>query len=164
MDIGENIKKIRKEKQITQAQLATNAGLSEISIRKYESGERKPKLETIKKLASGLSVYIADILGDDFSEYIGEMKNDFNPEDYVSPEYPIAFPGLEYKASEIGYHIRYTYNNKSEDYSNIIIDYPDGASLPVSISELESLNAETDIYLKFRLEELRIKNNTSTQK
>lgn len=50
-NIGSKIKKIRKEKKLTQDQLANLIGKSTITIRKWESGERTPSLETIKQIA-----------------------------------------------------------------------------------------------------------------
>ena len=56
MDISKIIKSTRELRGMTQKQLAEKSGISEISIRKYESGDRKPKLEKIKKLANALSI------------------------------------------------------------------------------------------------------------
>lgn len=48
MTIGENIKKIRKEKGLTQKELAKLLNVSEPMVSQYESKETL-KLETIKK-------------------------------------------------------------------------------------------------------------------
>lgn len=61
MSTGKNIKRIRKEKKITQKELAEKSGVSEISIRQYENEKRNPKIETLDKIASALDVFIADI-------------------------------------------------------------------------------------------------------
>ena len=62
MTIGEKIKKIRKVKGISQKKLAYDTELSEISIRKYESGDRKPKIEQLQKIADALGVHISEFL------------------------------------------------------------------------------------------------------
>lgn len=54
MDIGTKIKKLRKEKGLTQKELAEKTSLSVASIQGYEQGKYKPKLETVKKLAQVL--------------------------------------------------------------------------------------------------------------
>ena len=54
MTIGERIKELRIKKGLTQKQLANQTGLSEISIRKYEADERRPKIETIRKISTVL--------------------------------------------------------------------------------------------------------------
>jgi len=53
---GEILRKLRKEKQMTQDALAKEAQLSVLSIRRYETGERDPKLRDIKKLADALKI------------------------------------------------------------------------------------------------------------
>lgn len=60
-----NIQKIRKERGFTQAELAKKAGISEISVRKYESGERRPKIETLSKIAIALNIPVADLFEGD---------------------------------------------------------------------------------------------------
>lgn len=62
MSVSDNIQRLRKERKLTQANLAKKANISEISIRKYESGDRAPKLETIRKIALALEVSVGDIL------------------------------------------------------------------------------------------------------
>lgn len=49
MAIGENIRKIRKEKKLTQKELGKLCGMSEAQIGQYENGLRNPKMETLKK-------------------------------------------------------------------------------------------------------------------
>lgn len=56
MDLAEKLKLCRKEKKLTQKELAKLSGISEISIRKYENGSRKPKYETLKKFSEILNV------------------------------------------------------------------------------------------------------------
>lgn len=62
---GDLIKKLRKENGFTQQQLAEKSGISEISIRKYETHERTPKLETIKKLSNALNVPLSTFVSED---------------------------------------------------------------------------------------------------
>ncbi len=53
-DFGNFLKKKRKEKHLTQAELASLCGLSVMSIRRYEANERKPRLEEMIKLGKTL--------------------------------------------------------------------------------------------------------------
>lgn len=64
MTVGENIKNIRKEKGFTQKKLSELCGIAEPTIRKYESGDLNPKIETIEKIASALGVSIFRIKED----------------------------------------------------------------------------------------------------
>lgn len=85
MNIGSKIKNIRQEKGLTQKQLAQLTGLSEISIRKYESNSRNPKIENIKKIAKALDIETANLVNwndldlEETSELIGELSA--NPND-----------------------------------------------------------------------------------
>lgn len=61
MNIGEKIRLERTKAGLTQAMLAQKAKVSEISIRKYESGDRKPKIDTIYKIADALCIPASEI-------------------------------------------------------------------------------------------------------
>lgn len=83
MSIGKNIKQLRKQKKLTQKELAEKAGISEISIRQYENDKRNPKIEQVDKIAKALNVHIVDIMDDyTFEEYqkTSEYKEDLKYE------------------------------------------------------------------------------------
>jgi len=69
MSIGQNLKKIRNQRNLTQGQLADNAKLSLNQISRIERGTAKPELETIKKLAIALYCSSDELIFDDH-EYI----------------------------------------------------------------------------------------------
>lgn len=50
MDLSENLKELRKDKGLTQKQLATAKGLSLASIISYENGLRKPNFKALTVL------------------------------------------------------------------------------------------------------------------
>lgn len=56
------IRRIRKEKGLTQKQLGERCGIADSNIRKYESGTQNPKLETIQKIANALEIDIDNLL------------------------------------------------------------------------------------------------------
>lgn len=56
-----NVGRIRKRRGLTQEQLGWAAGLHQTAVARIESGERKPTLETIFKLAAGLEVPPAEL-------------------------------------------------------------------------------------------------------
>ena len=62
MTVKENIRRIRKEKGLTQKQLGELCQMNEVQIRQYELGKANPKIETIEKIASALGVNIVDIM------------------------------------------------------------------------------------------------------
>ena len=54
--ISENIKKYRKERGITQKELAEKCGIATGTLQQYELGLREPKYETQIKLCEALSI------------------------------------------------------------------------------------------------------------
>lgn len=58
MNIGEQIRKYRKEAGISQAELGKRLGVSQQQIAQYETGKRTPKIETIANIAGALGVGI----------------------------------------------------------------------------------------------------------
>ncbi len=59
---SDKIKYLRKQKGYTQEKLAEKTGLSKMSIRRYETGERQPKVDQLFKIAHALEVPIIDLL------------------------------------------------------------------------------------------------------
>ena len=60
--IGKRIKRLRKEKEITQKELAKKTGIAEITIRQYEAGKYNPKLANVEKIAKALDVCTSDLV------------------------------------------------------------------------------------------------------
>ena len=56
-----NVGLLRKRRGLTQEQLGWASGLHQTAVTRIESGERKPTLETILKLAAGLEVPPAEL-------------------------------------------------------------------------------------------------------
>jgi transcriptional regulator with XRE-family HTH domain len=66
MTVGENIRRIRQERNLTQKQLGEMVGASEAYIRAYESGRRNPKPSSLEKIADALSVNSEVLANSDF--------------------------------------------------------------------------------------------------
>lgn len=79
MEIGYNIKKIRTEKGMTQQELANLLNKSTITIRKWESNERTPNIETTREIANALGISVYELINNSYSQ-----KN--NSEDYYVNE------------------------------------------------------------------------------
>ena len=58
MSVGENIRRYRKSRGMTQAQLAEAVGLTEGAVRHYESGIRAVKPELLESIADALGVSV----------------------------------------------------------------------------------------------------------
>lgn len=152
--LAKALKQARKERNLTQRELAEKIGKSESLIRKYEKGLVFPNYDTLLALASALDIDPLLLLtGLDYRMYesvlynLGEIainnKSTENNYDRYS---------LEQKLGEIDYYIN---GIDSEGY--MWIEYPDG-TLEVNIQQLKALNDATKEYLKLRLDELK-KNN-----
>ncbi len=70
LTIGQKIKATRKNAGLTQKELAQKMGLSFQSIAQWENDLRKPKIETLKKIADALECPIDTFTADDLSEEI----------------------------------------------------------------------------------------------
>lgn len=69
MKTNEKIKAFRKKSNLTQKQLAEKSNIAEITIRKYEKGDRVPKLEQLTKIAVALECSPVDLLDDEVSMF-----------------------------------------------------------------------------------------------
>lgn len=58
-----NLKKLRKEKGISQQALADAINISRVSVTQYESGTREPSLDVLNRIADVLGVSVDAILG-----------------------------------------------------------------------------------------------------
>ncbi|MHC5250045.1 helix-turn-helix domain-containing protein [Enterococcus sp. HY326] len=58
------IQELRKEANLTQAQLATKIGVSDASINKYEKGMMIPKIDKLEKMAEIFTASVAYITGE----------------------------------------------------------------------------------------------------
>lgn len=77
--LGKKIRYYRKSKKYSQEMLAEKAELSKMSIRRYESGERQPSIEALKKIASALDCQVSDL--DESIIFIPIPKFEPTPED-----------------------------------------------------------------------------------
>lgn len=69
MATGDKIKKIRKERHISQKTLGEKLGVSAAMIGQYETGVRNPKFETLEKIAHALEVPVWKLLDTEIPGY-----------------------------------------------------------------------------------------------
>lgn len=68
LSFGENLKRIRRNKKLSQEQLAERSGLSKTTLHYYENNERFPTIENIPILAKALDVSTLSLMvGEVFS-------------------------------------------------------------------------------------------------
>jgi transcriptional regulator with XRE-family HTH domain len=63
LSIGENIRRIRRIKDLTMKELATMVGVSEQGMGNYERGDREPNINMINKIAAALDVSVSELIG-----------------------------------------------------------------------------------------------------
>jgi transcriptional regulator with XRE-family HTH domain len=76
MDFPEILKTLRKEKGLTQAQLAKSLNLSKETIFRYETGKREPNFEAMSKLEKFFGVSIGYLKGETDNNY-QDTKEEF---------------------------------------------------------------------------------------
>lgn len=83
MGIGDRIAATRKNKGLTQGELATQTGVSAQTVLRWEKGSRSPDAEALPKLARALNVSIAYLMGETDEPGSQAQKKpaseDFNP-------------------------------------------------------------------------------------
>ena len=68
MTVGERIKKLRKERRITQVQLSKATGISQSSISDLEKLTNNPSTVTLQLIAKALNCSVSLLLGEDEKE------------------------------------------------------------------------------------------------
>ena len=64
VSIGDNIRKYRKIKNITQKELGETIGISTTYLSDIETGRTNPSIKTLKKIAKGLEINYVELLKD----------------------------------------------------------------------------------------------------
>ena len=82
-NFSDNIKKIRKEHNLSQEQLAEELGVSRQAISKWESGAAYPEMDKIISICKKYNCNIDDLLHKDIKEVKGEEETKNNINKYV---------------------------------------------------------------------------------
>jgi len=65
MTLGERIRKARKQKLLTQADLGEAVGVHEMTVRRWESDNTAPSVAMLQKIANVLSIPLIELTGDE---------------------------------------------------------------------------------------------------
>ena len=68
MNLSENLKKIRKDNNLSQEDLAEKLGVSRQSVSKWESGRAYPEMDKVLELCKLFNLNIDDLLNQDIKE------------------------------------------------------------------------------------------------
>ena len=78
MSFSRRLAKIRKDKKMTQQQMADLIGIHVSQIKRYESGDTQPSLEVLRKIALALNISADLLLFDDNErDPSGDLKMQF---------------------------------------------------------------------------------------
>ena len=142
MFIGEKIRKLRKERNMTQEQLANYLGLKSAAVSKYEKGIVSPSWAMIEKISTIFNVNTKELI-----EGVDMWSEPTPVEGFVwGAEF-------EQKLNKMGYRIIITEAHE-EEY--MFIEYQDG-TLEISSKDLSNIEDSITDYLRFKMYELKKK-------
>lgn len=78
MEFNEKLQQLRKQKNLTQEQLAEQLFVSRTAVSKWESGKGYPNIESLKNISKFFSVSIDELLSSDEVLTIAETENKTN--------------------------------------------------------------------------------------
>lgn len=75
MDLGKNIKSMRRKRGLTQEELGKRIGVEKSAVSRWENGDRKPKIDHLNNIALVLEVPLGALLSDnDLYESVGNWE------------------------------------------------------------------------------------------
>lgn len=143
MDISEKIKQARLKKKLTQKQLAALSEVAEITIRQYESGKRRPKIEQLKKIAAALNVPVSA-----FIDELSEAQHIQSTWEWIQDN--------EQKRKELIIEILKTHSYRVEETDRLHLTITDhqGFSFLVRRDEFQELVERSDRDIRYNIEKL----------
>lgn len=130
MNIGGNIRRIRKSKGLTMKELGKSIGISEQGIGNYERGDRKPDFVILNQIADTLGCTLMDLVGT-------ENKEDNSQSNY-----------LENYLCDTGYRIEY-----NEDDAALFL-VSENESYEITVSDTEDIKNSTKSFIQYKLSEV----------
>ena len=126
------ISKRRKFLGMTQSELAKKANLSLMSIRRYESGDRKPNYEVTKRIATALDCDVTDLLTENqvIQHLIDELKDSetkakrsqLKAEKLVKGDYLISFANALIEYADTVLYLKQEFNIRVISRSDILVE------------------------------------------
>lgn len=83
MNLADNLKKIRKENNLSQEQLAEKIGVSRQSVSKWESNQAYPEMDKVLQICKMFNLNIDELLNQDIREVSDVKQNKINISKYV---------------------------------------------------------------------------------
>lgn len=134
MTISEKLRFYRKEKYLTQKQLAELTGIATITIQQYELGKRTPKINLLQKIANALEVDINLLLEDEKSPLQQVMERDNSPllDGYVQRKLTenIKFENIDIELVKMFHLLNNKGKEKVVEYTSDLSNNPNYKSTP----------------------------------
>ena len=163
--VGNNIKKIRKEKNISQKDMAKKLNMPSSTYSNYENNNREPNAATLKRIASILNVDLSDLLNinnSDNDAYEKYLSDDINTIEVIENliklcEFKINFNKLSSNDTELESSLKLAIKNNT-----IPLTYISNGHGNLDLTNAEFLKFTDKIlrFVKFEVNEL-IANKTS---
>ena len=83
MNLSENLKKIRKDNNLSQEQFAEKLGVSRQSVSKWENGEAYPEMDKVLQICKMFNLNIDELLNQDIKKVNEEKQSKINIDKYV---------------------------------------------------------------------------------
>ncbi|MBS5984070.1 MAG: helix-turn-helix transcriptional regulator [Clostridium butyricum] len=163
--VGNNIKKIRKEKNISQKDMAKKLNMPSSTYSNYENNNREPNALTLKKIADVLSVDVHDLLNVQSSnnnvgeKYLSDDSTTINVIENLIKlcEFTINFNKLPIDDAELQSSLKLAIENNTIPLTYISNGYGD---LDLTNEEFTEFTDKILRFVKFEVNEL-ISNKSS---
>ena len=139
---GERLREIRKERNLTQTQLAAMLGTSKQILSRYELGQRSPKIELVSQYAEKLGVSVDYLLGDNDEEAsVTELCNAYVGKPFyrifidVTIDLGLDIPGIVRVTGLTDRQVRTIIARRMKD-----------APLPIAMQLSETLNVPLEVW------------------
>lgn len=155
--VGDKIRLLRKKNKLTQQQLAELIGVSAISIRKYESGDRQPSQTTLKVIADVFEVKPG--IFNDLLELSLTNVNEYHSEHSIAPPDKIgkwvkSFNNYNVHQRIISLLALYGHKATIDETNNIILINDEGIKINLSDNDIKTLDDYMRFALSLKLEEI----------
>lgn len=155
---------MRKQKGLTQKELAQKLGVSQQMINQYENNSSNLTFETLQKIATALDVSINELIDESGTNDYEILKDNFDKSQDQDLFTRLGLKNIKYKLNNIEYDITATIIQEADETMIIVEKLDEQADLidpmrkletiKISKEQLLKLDQETDDFLRFKVEQL----------
>lgn len=144
MDFKENLKRLRKNKKLTQKQLGELIGKKEITVRNYESGKAVPPLKVIEEIAKALNTSINELVTGAKEASLWNFK-----EDHLHEDMAIRYEKMEEIEKKVFAKFLNIFSTDLQEYFKLLSEET------MTDEEIESLCEDTQNFIHYLLTKLK---------